>query len=111
MVNPAPIGDKPHHSVMNTFTLKDNIFAFNPLDSSAYIVQTWDQMKQYGTKQFFTEEDYITAWTKVTSGDALQQLHNMIHSKYSMAKILKILEELYSKTTSITHQQEIIDSF
>jgi len=68
-------------------------------------------MKQYGTKQFFTEEDYITAWSKVTSGDALQQLHNMIHSKYSLTKILKFWEELYSKTRSITDQQEIIDSF
>jgi hypothetical protein len=96
---------------MNTSTLKDNIFVFNPSDSNADIVRTWDQMKQYGTKQFFTEEDYITAWSKVTSGDALQQLHNMIHSKYSLTKILKFWEELYSKTRSITDQQEIIDSF
>jgi hypothetical protein len=65
----------------------------------------------YGTKQFFNEEDYITAWAKVTSGNALQQLHNMIHSKYSLAKFLKFWEELYSKTRSITDQQEIIDSF
>jgi hypothetical protein len=108
---PAPIGHKPHHSVMNTSTLKDNIFVFNPSDANADIVRTWDQMKQYGTKQFFTEEDYITAWTKVTSGDALQQLHNMIHSKYSLTRILKFWEELYSKTRSITDQQEIIDSF
>jgi hypothetical protein len=62
-------------------------------------------MKQYGTKQFFTEEDYITAWSKVTSGNALQ------HSKYSLTKIFKFWEELYSKTRSITDQQEIIDSF
>jgi hypothetical protein len=96
---------------MNTSTLKDNIFSFNPSDANADIVRTWDQMKQYGTKQFFTEEDYITAWSKVTSGDALQQLHNMIHSKYSLTKILKFWEELYSKTRSITDQQEIIDSF
>jgi hypothetical protein len=108
---PAAIGHKPHHSVMNTSTLKDNIFVFNPSDANADIVRTWDQMKQYGTKQFFTEEDYITAWTKVTGGDALQQLHNMIHSKYSLARILKFWEELYSKTRSITDQQEIIDSF
>ncbi len=108
---PAPDGHKPHHSVMNTSTLKDNIFVFNPSDANADIVRTWDQMKQYGTKQFFTEEDYITTWTKVTGGDALQQLHNMIHSKYSLARILKFWEELYSKTRSITDQQEIIDSF
>jgi hypothetical protein len=35
----------------------------------------------------------------------------MIHSKYSLTKILKFWEELYSKTRSITDQQEIIDSF
>jgi hypothetical protein len=35
----------------------------------------------------------------------------MIHSKYSLARILKFWEELYSKTRSITDQQEIIDSF
>jgi hypothetical protein len=35
----------------------------------------------------------------------------MIHSKYSLAKIFKFWEELYSKTRSITDQQEIIDSF
>ena len=50
---PAPIGHKPDHSVMNTSTLKDNIFVFNPSDANADIVRTWDQMKQYGTKQFF----------------------------------------------------------
>jgi hypothetical protein len=108
---PAPIGHKPHHLVMNTSTLKDNIIVFNPMDPNADVVRTWDQIKQYGTKLFFTEEDYITAWTKVTSSDTLQQLHNMIHSKYSLAKIFKFWEELYSKTRSITDQQEIIDSF
>jgi hypothetical protein len=35
----------------------------------------------------------------------------MIHSKYSLAIILKFWEELYSKTRSITDQQEIINSF
>jgi hypothetical protein len=35
----------------------------------------------------------------------------MIHSKYSLARILKFWEELYSKTRCITDQQEIIDSF
>ena len=35
----------------------------------------------------------------------------MIHSKYSLARILKFWEELYSKTRSITDQQEIIDYF
>jgi len=35
----------------------------------------------------------------------------MIHSKYSLAIILKFWEELYSKIRSITDQQEIINSF
>ncbi len=70
---PEPHGHKPHHSVMYTSTLKDNIYIFNPLDANADFVQTWDQMKVYGTKQFFTEADYITDWTKVTAGHALQR--------------------------------------
>jgi hypothetical protein len=90
---------------MNTSTLKDNIYVLNPSDANANIVRTWDQMKEYDTKQFFTEADYITAWTKVTARDAFQQLHNMIHSKYSQARILKFWEELFSKTRSITDQQ------
>ncbi len=74
---------------MNTSTLKDNIYVFNPLDATADIVRTWDQMEEYGTKQFFTEADYITPWTTATAGGALQQLHNIIHYKYSLARILK----------------------
>ena len=107
----APLAHRPHYSVMQTSTLKDNIYPFNPDDTNSDIVRTWTQMKEYGTKHFFTENDYITAWSKITSGDALQQLHNMIHSKYSLARILKFWEELYSKTRSITDMQEIIDNF
>jgi hypothetical protein len=74
LLAPAPHGHNPHHSVMNTSTLKDNIYVFNPLDANADIVRTWDQMKEYGTNQFFTEADNITAWMKVTAGNALKQI-------------------------------------
>jgi hypothetical protein len=39
-----------------------------------------------------------------------QRITTVAHSKYSPAQILKLWKEFYSKTRSITDQQEIIDS-
>ena len=101
-----------HYSVMLASTLKDNIAPFDPDDPHhSDIVLTWDQMKKYGNKHFFDEEDYVEAWGKVTKGEAQQQLYNMIQSKYNLEKILLFWEELYSKHRSITEQQEVIDNF
>ena len=107
----APADYRRHHTVMQTTMLRDNINVFESEIPTSDIVRTWTQMKKYGEKHYFNEDDYIEAWSKVTKGDALQQYNNMIQSKYNLTQILKFWQELYSKSRSITEQQDIIDSF
>jgi hypothetical protein len=107
----APPRHVRHYSVMQASTLKDNIVPFDPDDPHSDIVRTWDQMQKYGNKHYFTEDEYIEAWGKVTKGEAQHQLYNMIQSKYDLVQILQFWEELYSKQRSIIEQQEVIDSF
>ncbi len=46
-------------------------------------------------QNYFTEEDYIEAFTKVVEGEAVGQLDNMITSNFNLEKILKFWAGIY----------------
>jgi hypothetical protein len=90
-----PVTYRRHHMVMNGSSIRDNVGIFNPKSSTADIYRTWKNLRKYGMQNYFTEEDYIEAFTKVVEGEAVGQLDNMITSNFNLEKILKFWAGIY----------------
>jgi hypothetical protein len=90
-----PATYRRHHMVMNGSSIRDNVGIFNPKSSTADIYRTWKNLRKYGMQNYFTEEDYIEAFTKVVEGEAVGQLDNMITSNFNLEKILKFWAGIY----------------
>jgi hypothetical protein len=100
-----------HHMVMNGSSIRDNVGIFNPKSSTADIYRTWKNLQKYGMQKYFTEEDYIKAFTKVVEGEAVGQPDNMITSNFNLEKILKFWAGIYGGKRNLQTERAQIQNF
>jgi hypothetical protein len=106
-----PATHRRHHMVMNGSSIRDNVGIFNPKSSTADIYRTWKNLRKYGMQNYFTEEDYIEAFTKVVEGEAVGQLDNMITSNFNLEKILKFWAGIYGGKRNLQTERAQIQNF
>jgi hypothetical protein len=106
-----PATYRHHHMVMNGSSIRDNVGIFNPKSSTADIYRTWKNLQKNGMQNYFTEEDYIEALTKVIEGKAVGQLDNMITSNFNLEKILKFWVGIYGGKRNLQTERAQIQNF
>lgn len=94
-IGPPPVGFARDPYTVSAKTLRENTKMFNPDLPSCNFLETWKKLRQYGQENFFQQNEYTSALSKILEGKAYTQISLLMDANQSLEQILRHLEELY----------------
>ena len=90
-----------------------NVPKFNPdqPDKGGTLEETWNAALQFGTLEYFEEEDYHKVLLTVLQGQAHRTYKELVKQNKPLKEILNTLQDLYGTQNTIEEDQAAVDNF
>ena len=89
-----------------------NVPKFNPdQPDKGTLEETWNAALQFGSLEYFNEEDYHKVLLTVLQGQAHRTYKEMVKQNKPLKEILSTLQDLYGTQNTIEEDQAAVDNF
>jgi hypothetical protein len=100
------------YTALSMKNILTNVPKFNPdQPDKGTLEETWNAALQFGTLEYFDEQDFHRVLVTVLQGQAHRTYKEMVKQNKPLREILNTLQDLYGTQNTIEEDQAAVDSF